>query len=314
METTESPSEPYYGQLGAFIRRNPVALKELRGRMRGVRTFIILTIFVGLMSAFAVVLYLVYTASNPLSLSASGGAIGKLIFGGVVAVELFLVCFISPAFTAGAISSERERQTYDLLRTTLLPARRLVAGKLLAALAFVVLLLVVAIPLQSLAFLMGGVIMTEVILSIVLLITTAVGYGAVGIYFSARTQKTLSASVLTYTFALFTTVALPLVTLALVGFMTGLTFAIDNALIASLWEALAQYIALFLSATNPISASVLTEIVLLNQGTIGVYSATLSNGTSIPLVSPWILYILLYTLATLVMIRATVKEVQKVDV
>lgn len=99
--TEQTPTIPRPSRLGAFIRRNPVALKELRGRMRGPRAFIVLTVYVALMSLFTVVLYLIYATSRTVMLSTTGGVIGKLIFGGIVAVELFLVCFIAPAFTAG---------------------------------------------------------------------------------------------------------------------------------------------------------------------------------------------------------------------
>src|SRR5438128_337455 len=100
---------------GAWIRRNPVALKELRGRMRGARAFIVLTVYVALMSLFATVLYAIYSVQASISMVTTGGIVGKLIFGGVVTVELFLVCFIAPAFTSSAISGERERRTFQIL-------------------------------------------------------------------------------------------------------------------------------------------------------------------------------------------------------
>src|SRR5258707_12912768 len=136
---------------------NPVVLKELRGRMRGTRAFVVLTVYLTLMSGFALLLYVLYATSLNYSGVTPGGTIGRVLFIGIVGVELFLVTFIAPTFTAGAISGERERQTYDLLRTTLLPASRLIIGKLISALSYVFLLLLAAIPLQSLAFLFGGV-------------------------------------------------------------------------------------------------------------------------------------------------------------
>ena len=45
------------GDLRAF-RLNPVMVKELRGRMRGVRGFAIISIFLTLMSFFTILLYL----------------------------------------------------------------------------------------------------------------------------------------------------------------------------------------------------------------------------------------------------------------
>ena len=47
-----------------------------------------------------------------------------------------LVIFLAPAFTVGAISSERERQTFDLLMTTLLKPRAILAAAFARARGF----------------------------------------------------------------------------------------------------------------------------------------------------------------------------------
>jgi ABC-2 type transport system permease protein len=302
-ESSPIPASP--SRLGAWVRRNPVALKELRGRMRGARAFVVLTVYVALMSLFAVTLYLIYTTSASISLTTTGGVIGKLIFGGVVAIELFLVCFVAPSFTAGAISGERERRTFNLLRTTLLSARRFVFGKLLSALAYIVLLLLVAVPLQSLAFLMGGITVLEVLLSIVLLLVTAIAYGSVGLFFSAVTRRTLTASILTYTFALVVTIALPLLALVLGTFSGG---ALGGG--RPLLQAILTYAAYLIVATNPIATAIMTEILLQQQGALFITSQTLSNGASIPLVSPWVIYTLLYLAVSAVLILLTVRAVR----
>lgn len=311
MTTSPDPTDVIQppSRLGAPLRRNPIALKELRGRMRGARAFIVLTVYVALMSIFTVVLYLIYTTSNTTTLSATGGVVGKLIFAGVVAIELFLVCFVAPAFTAGAISGERERQTFNLLRTTLLSANRIVVGKLISALAYIVLLLLVAVPLQSLAFLMGGITIEEVLLSVELLFVTAVGYGTMGIFFSAITRKTLTASILTYTIALLMTVALPLLTLVLAVFAP----LGGTNMNAPILEAILLYLFGFIASLNPIATAVLTETVLQGQGTVFFFTETLSNGMPMPLLSPWIMYTLFYTIITVVLVIATVRRVRHME-
>lgn len=295
---------------GRLIRRNPIALKELRGRMRGARAFVVLSVYVALMSLFAVLLYAIYNLQASQTLSTQGGEIGKLIFGGVVAVELFLVCFIAPAFTASAISGERERQTFQILRTTLLPARRIVIGKLISALAYVLLLLLVAIPLQSLAFLMGGVTMPEVLISIELLIVTALAFGVVGIFFSAVTTRTLGATVLTYVIVLVMTIALPLAGLTFLGVVAAALNTINNPTL----EAIMIYGFGLLGCTNPVSTAVLTEIALLNHGTAMVFTMTLSNGANIWVPAPWIVYTVLYVVMTLILIGMTVRRVRRIEV
>ena len=63
---------------------------------------------------------------------------------------------IAPAFTAGAISLEREKQTLDMLVSTPMRPGGIVVGKLLSALAFVVLMIVAAIPISALVLMYGG--------------------------------------------------------------------------------------------------------------------------------------------------------------
>src|SRR5664279_993277 len=57
------------------FRVNPVMLKELRGRMRGVRAFAVMTVYLGLMSGFTTLLYLVYSSVTRSSGSAAAGEI-----------------------------------------------------------------------------------------------------------------------------------------------------------------------------------------------------------------------------------------------
>ncbi|MBN1122701.1 MAG: ABC transporter permease subunit [Anaerolineae bacterium] len=296
-------------RLGRSIRRNPIALKELRGRMRGPRAFIVLTVYVVLMSLFAVILYLIYAASSSITLNTTGGVIGKIIFAGVVAIELFLVCFVAPAFTAGSISGERERRTFHLLRTTLLPARRIVVGKLISALAYIILLLAVAIPLQSLAFLMGGITVEEVVLSVEILIVTAIGYGAVGIFFSALTRRTLVASILTYTFALMVTIALPLGA-GIIGLFSPSSIGYYNHPVA---EAVVSYLYTLVAATNPVSAAVGTELILQQQGSAFYYTEVLSNGAILPMLSPWVVFTVFYLGLAFILVLITVNQVRHID-
>src|SRR5205085_6000411 len=88
---------------------------------------------------------------------------GRSIYHWLLFVMLALICFIVPGLTAGAIAGERERQTLIPLQITLLSPRSIVFGKLLASLAFVVLLVVAALPFLSVSFLLGGVAASEVV-------------------------------------------------------------------------------------------------------------------------------------------------------
>jgi len=275
--------------LRAYLTRNPVVLKELRGRMRGSRAFILLTFHILIMSGFVMLLYTAYVASaNAVYSGFSGQLLGKFVFGGIVTIELLLACFITPAITSSAVSGERERQTYDLLRTTLLSARALVLGKLTAALLFVLLLLLTALPLQSLAFLLGGVAPEEVLISSGLLIATAYLFGAAGIFFSSLMRRTLGATVLTYAFALLATLGLPLLLMAVLPLTAFFFYSSPPPVL----EAVLLYTFGLLIITNPIATAITTEVLLVDKQTAFYFTQPISNGVNLPFISPWLPFIL----------------------
>ena len=61
MSTT--PDRTLKHRLRRLLADNPVVLKELRGRMRGARAFIVLTIYLGLLGAFSSLIYVAVSES-----------------------------------------------------------------------------------------------------------------------------------------------------------------------------------------------------------------------------------------------------------
>ncbi len=272
-----------------------MVLKELRGRMRGPRAFVVLTVYLLLMSSFVTLLYMVYVVStNNAYNGTSSQMVGKFVFGAVVGIELLLVCFIAPAFTVGAISGERERQTFDLLRTTLLPARSLVLGKLGSALVYIFLLLFAALPLQSLAFLLGGVALEELVIATLLLVACAFLFSAAGVYFSSLMRRTLGATVLTFGFVLISLLALPLLLIPLLVFSSAFSLMGSPSVVV---QAILLYTGLLLSATNPVATMIISEIMIVDQ-TTGLWFVTLPLsdpatgvvGLTAYIPSPWMLF------------------------
>ena len=290
------------------FRLNPVMLKELRGRMRGVRAFAVLTVYLSLMSGFTLLFYLVFGTFNR-SGSSAAGETGLLLFLGVVGIELLLIVFIAPAFTAGAITGERERQTYDLLQTTLLATPSFVIGKLESALGYILLLLLSGIPLQSIAFLFGGVTEAELLLSFVILLVTAIALGTVGIYFSAAMPRTLVASIRAYSVILGVMFVAPVLLSAALDIINNLLFLRAGSALSPIMETIVRYLDLLLTSINPIAAGLSARDLLVNQNTLGLWSYTLSSdGSTIPLVSPWISFTIIYLTASAVLIVLTIRN------
>jgi ABC-type transport system involved in multi-copper enzyme maturation permease subunit len=184
-----------------------IMVKELRSRMRGRRAFVVLTVYLGLLALIAYGVYAVIAPSarsqaafgfgGPTFANASA-IIGQTVFSAISIFQLILVCFIAPAFTSGQISMEREKQTLDLLISTPLRPGAIVVGKLLAALAFVGLMIVAAVPISAIVLMYGGASIDDIVRQQVVLLATALGFGAVGLFFSALLKRTQAATVLTY--------------------------------------------------------------------------------------------------------------------
>lgn len=282
--------------LREWLTRNPVVLKELRGRMRGARAFVVLSVYLLLMSGFITLLYALYISTNSSVYSAPDRQLlGKFVFGGVVGIEILLVCFITPAFTVGGVSGERERQTYDLLRTTLLSERALILGKLISAMSYVFMLLLAALPLQSLAFLLGGVAPEELVVASVSLMATAFLFGTAGIFFSSMMRRTLGATVLTYAFVLLATLGLPILLFPVAVLFSGPIYGVNSPPVEL--QIAVLYIGGLLVATNPVASLIVTEVMLVNEQTLffftaPIYDPATGNTFNIPLISPWILFTL----------------------
>lgn len=302
-ELTESNKRPF-----SALTQNPITIKELRSRMRGRRAFVILTVYLLAMSSLIALVYLAYgESSTPYSSNASDA--GKAVFTAVLAVQVFLVLFVGPASTAGAISGEKERQTYDLLRTTLLTPRALVLGKLTSALSYVFLLIFASIPLQSIAFLLGGVSLSELLISQLLILVAAVTFAMFGLYASSVMRTTLAASILTFSGSLFITLFLPLIVLLIATIIVPLFGALS-------WisDAALQAVGILLAATNLPATLILSDIILLTENSLLFFPVSFGShtiaGYNIWLISPWPLFLIIYTLLALLLFWLCVRRIR----
>ena len=181
-----------------------IIVKELRGRMRGRRAFVVLTIHVLVLTLLAW-MFLRLNEESVANLGGFGGqstyasaAVGRGIFIGLMMLQTLMVAVLAPAATAGAISSEREHQTLELLAVTPISSLAIVLGKLLSALAWLFVLILASIPVTALVFVFGGVAPDDMIRAYVVLFATVIGLGSVGIFFSTLTRRTGASTGLTF--------------------------------------------------------------------------------------------------------------------
>ncbi len=108
--------------------------------------------------------------------------------------QLALVALLAPIFTAGAITQEKDSQTYDILLATPLTNGQIVLGSLLSRLFFVIALLVSGIPIFSITQIFGGVAIASIVQSFAIAAATAFVCGALAMaiaVFKVGTRRTI---------------------------------------------------------------------------------------------------------------------------
>lgn len=190
---------------------NPVAIRELEERFRTVRSPILLSIWVLVAGALTFLAYLLARSAADAALSDVGFAgigsvlasnsMGVFIFEMVMVLLMTGVVFVVPGQAAVTIVGERERQTLQLLQVSQLSPDRIVTGKLLSSLSYIVLLVVATTPLLVIPVLLGGVTIGQVFGALGMLIAAAVMIGAVSMWVSARAKSVQGAVLGSYLWA-----------------------------------------------------------------------------------------------------------------
>ncbi len=305
-----------FSSLYSLLSENPVIRKEFRGRMRGRQSFVLLFVYLLVISLLTLLIYSVVAMEGSYAWDADyRQGVGKAVFGTVVLLELTLVALIGPSLTAGAIAAERERQTLELLCTTLLSARALVAGKLGSALAFLFLLIFSALPIQSIAFLLGGVELAELLISGLMLAVTAVFFCSLGLFFSSFMRRTSGATTASYASIL----------LALLGgaglfLWVGLSealyqFGASSSSLATVHDNFLNIILWMLISTNPILAAIFSEVVLVEEQNLfytnAANNSSLIGSSNFYLPSPWIIFTVVYLFLAFLLILVSVYFVKR---
>ena len=290
------------------IAENPVILKELRKRMRGRAAYILLFAYLVIISVFMALIYGSSVLGNMNTIRWSPQArqaLGKGIFSTIVLTELLLITLISPALTSGAIAAEREHRTIDLLRTTLLSARSLVLGKLGSAFSYVFLLIFAAVPLQSLAFLIGGVGMPELLISGLMMVVTAFFFCSLGLFFSSFMKRTSVANVAAYIVIVVSTVTIGVAFFAMV--------VLSDSPSRYLSQEVTNLLAWFFISTNPLLAAIMSEVFLVDSQSIFFTNKALFGTPPFPLPLPWIPFTVIYLVTAIVMISLSIQFVKRPD-
>lgn len=191
----------------------PVLQQEMRVRQRGGKAFGVMLGYIGILSVIAIFILLLSdlpTSINPRSGTAVLARAGRDMFRILTYAQLVMVILVVPAYSAGVVSMEREKGSFDLLAITTLHSSNIITQKLLAALAQVVILMVASVPVLSIVFLLGGVSPGEVAVAYALIAMSAAAVGALGVMCSCYFANTRAATFMTYLITVLFLAGLPL--------------------------------------------------------------------------------------------------------
>jgi ABC-type transport system involved in multi-copper enzyme maturation permease subunit len=128
--------------LAAFIRfQNPVLQREVRGKLRMRRYPKPVTIIMSSLALFGGVAYLFGIFLAWTEYNAHREMWTLFVFG-----SLFGITLVLPLMGAGALARERDNGTWEMLETSLIEPRHLIAGKVSAPLFFVAALFLLLLP------------------------------------------------------------------------------------------------------------------------------------------------------------------------
>jgi ABC-type transport system involved in multi-copper enzyme maturation permease subunit len=121
--------------------------------------------------------------------------------------QLLAVVLITPAVVGGAIAEEKERGTFDYLKSSLLTNREIVLGKLAARLAFVGGVVLAGVPVLFLTMLFGGVDAVTLVAGYGVTALTAFGLGAFSLLMGVNKDSLRDTLVWAYGLALTLTLS-----------------------------------------------------------------------------------------------------------
>lgn len=172
-------------RLGLFLwyllPANPILVRVVSGASRRSRHFWLRTAYLSALLAVVFLTLFASIGSETASLTDLAKKASQTFMLASI-VQLAMMCFLAPAFTASAITQERDAQTFNILLSTPLSSAQIVFGSLMSRLYFVLVLLIAGLPIFFMTMVYGGVTMAQVVESFALSAATAVLTGALAIF------------------------------------------------------------------------------------------------------------------------------------
>lgn len=284
---------------------NPILERELKTRMRTWRTPILITVYL-LLIGMVVAFFFLVSGLNNYGYGRSGfdPQVISTVFDVISIFQLVLLVMILPVFTATSISGERERQTLDLLLCTDISLWKIIFGKIVSALSFILLIVFAAMPFIGIVFLFGGISLFDIVKIVLFYMATAFMVSTIGMFTTIHFKKNIASIVMSY-FILLCILILPLV------FMGVSTVVLQSVFRSTPFmtfvESYSYEIISFLFASNPFfgMSSLLSTDIFNLQYMLNSSTTFWSN------VQPWMSCLIFYTIFSTILLLLSRRKLGK---
>ena len=120
------------------------------------------------------------------------------LFPAICYTQMGIIALLLPIITASSIAGEKERQTFDIMLTTVMSPRQIITGKVFSAVIRVMMFIIASVPLMALSFTLGGLSWWSLLAVIIGFFVFAIYSGSVGILASTLTRKSLVSIILAF--------------------------------------------------------------------------------------------------------------------
>lgn len=174
---------------------NATAMRDFRVQLRGNRSALVFGIFLVVIIGVTMVQYNSASQLNDVvSIQSALNSFYELTMGLLGAV----VALVTPALTATAVVTERQRKSLDLVFSAPVHPKYYLVGKLIACYRYTWMILVLSLPVAAVSVVMGGAMWQDVLISYVLLSFHGLLFSALGLLISTLCARPVSAVLWTY--------------------------------------------------------------------------------------------------------------------
>ena len=182
------------------MNMNPILQKDIKTKLRGWRSVVLICSYVLLLTLILLVYFVGNNMVTPYSRQSFNPRMAINGYNILITFQFALLYLAVPAITATSISSERERQTLDLMLVTKTPAREIIIGKIMVSLAHILLLLIASMPVIGIVFFFGGINFLDLIKLIFFYVLTSLFVASSGVFFSTIFKRNIVSIIVTYIF------------------------------------------------------------------------------------------------------------------